>query len=223
MNCSRGGNFALLTFVALLAAAEVGAQARGPSIAGIQERAAERALLERTPEVRAQRVAEMDAWLRRLHGRFRIEGPGKRLEDCIGVGSGPGVQCMRSPAYIPSNSGVSAPSMIMYGFDPNEPGIRFLLVNERSIAESDLGKLSGDSVTFRAVTCPKSTDQQARIMVMTCERRLRIYAPPHGRHVLMQYITDRLVIFPTPPGGRSRGAQLMTSTENIHMQRIRAD
>ena len=138
--------------VALLAAAEGGAQARGPSIVGIQERATERALLERTPEVRAQRAAEMDEWLRRLHGRFSIEGPGKRLEDCIGVGSGPGVQCVRSPAHVPNRSGVSAPSMIMYGFDPNESGIRYLLVNARSIAESDLGKLSGDSVSFRAVT-----------------------------------------------------------------------
>lgn len=222
MSFSRGWIFVLLTFAALLAPAEAHAQARGSSIAGIQERAKERALLERTPEVRARRVAEMDVWLRRLQGRFKFTGAGgERIEDCIAIGSGPGVQCVRGPA--PHTTGVSAPSMIMYGFDPNEPGIRYLLVNGRSIAESDLGKVSGDTATFRTVTCPISTDQQPRMVVMTCQRRLRIYAPPDGRHVLMQYITERLVIPPTPPGGRSRGAQWITSTDNMQLQRIRAD
>lgn len=220
MNCSRGGYFALLTLVVLLPMAEGHAQAHGPSVIGIQERAEQRALLERTPEMRAQRAAEMSAWLRRLQGRFSIEGPGKRMEDCIGIGSGPGVQCVRAPPHVPSASGVSAPSMIMYGFDPNEPGIRYLLVNARSIAESDLGKLSGDSVSFRSVTCPKSTDQMATVMVLTCERRLRIYAPPDSRDVLMQYITERLIMVPSS-GGRPRGSQRITSYENIRMQRMR--
>lgn len=218
----RGGIFALLTLPALLAAGAAQGQARGDSIAGIQERAKERALLERTPEVRAQRVAEMDAWLRRLRGRFQVTGTGgERLEDCIGIGNGPGVQCVRGPP--PYVDGVSGPSMIMYGMDPGEPGVRYLLVNERSIAESDLGKLSGNTVTFRTVSCPKSLDQQPRVMVMTCERRLRIYAAPGSRHVLMEYITERLVILPTPAGGRARGAQLVTTREQIHLHRLRTE
>ncbi len=69
-----------------------------------------------TPEERRTRmVAEMDVWLRRLVGRFRIEYPWalaierpanapRTVVDCVAIGAGPGVHCiyyMARPQAVP--------------------------------------------------------------------------------------------------------------------------
>ena len=39
----------------------------------------------------------------------------------------------------------------------------------------------------------------------------------------LQLITERLIIMPTPAGGRARGAQLVTTSEQIHLHRLRTE
>ncbi len=68
------------------------------------------------PAVRTRKLAELDAWFRRIPGRFRIEGLIKELEnrmggwvvvsdkvtgvaDCTGIGEGVGVQCIFSATW----------------------------------------------------------------------------------------------------------------------------
>lgn len=76
------GRAAIVLLVALLSAGDASAQDRGPSA---QERralalASEATKRERAadPAARAARMAELDAWLRRLVGRFRMDGDVKR-------------------------------------------------------------------------------------------------------------------------------------------------
>jgi hypothetical protein len=209
----------LLACAALLVAVEAQAQVRGSR----QEKPG----TAQSAAAHAAKLGELDAWLGRLKGRFHVSRRGRfmSLEDCTGFGDGPGIHCVIGP---PQNAlTVSAPTMILYGLDPDAPGVRYLQVNGRSIAEGDLGKLSGDTVTFSKVPCPKFVDEQPRIAIMTCDRKLRIYAPPHGRYILYQYITEQLVVVPTPRSGRRPLGQIATElvqfSDNIRLQRVPAD
>lgn len=111
----------LLGCAALCGSAESPAQARGPSVSGVQGRAQARARPELAPEIREKKRSELEAWLRRLTGSFRVTGaitntaynrcegrlPGtcfsppvpppvgiKGVADCASVGTGPGVHCL---------------------------------------------------------------------------------------------------------------------------------
>ena len=120
-----------LALLLLLAAAhgsgDAHAQARGPSAAQVREqgqkvtgkKGKEESVLD--DAARASKLAEMEAWLRRLVGRFRIEGrieqpmliagAGGRpvpvtqtgkitgIADCVGIGDGPGVHCVLNATW----------------------------------------------------------------------------------------------------------------------------
>ncbi len=106
----------MLSCALLLAADGASAQGRGNAAA---ETLARRAQGPAASEVRARKLAELEAWLRRLVGRYRIRGviannmygvcnqrgsrcfgnfppplPVKGMMDCVAVGSGPGVHCV---------------------------------------------------------------------------------------------------------------------------------
>jgi hypothetical protein len=137
MSRARGGGVALLAGIALLGASEAHAQARGQ----------QRSESDRTEKVidpaevaatRAAKLAELEAWLKRLVGSFRYEGDvaeaiaqfsigrdvrtqysrshAKGMADCIGFGDGPGVQCVikvtwpPTRAYHPAQGGAGSPS-----------------------------------------------------------------------------------------------------------------
>jgi hypothetical protein len=112
------GAVAVLAASVLLPGSELFAQGRGPSAAQLRDQAPE---ARNTPENRARKHAEIDAWLRRLPGRFRISGvisnnmmgycagrmartcyvpdgpppiPLNGMMDCVLVGQGPGVNCV---------------------------------------------------------------------------------------------------------------------------------
>lgn len=174
----------LMIGVALFAAGEVNAQARGPSV--FRQQSVDPADSAATREAK---IAELGAWLKRLVGRFHYEGTldiadspsserrARGVGDCIGIGDGPGVHCvinvtwpeMKWPA---GRDGVRplAPAMILYGIDPESLGIRVLQVDGRSIAVSALSVLKGDTLAF---TTP--CINEARIPA--CRRITRIYIP----------------------------------------------
>ncbi len=141
---------AVLLLAASLASGVAQAQARGPAAEEVlengqdipsgrerraaaalqaREQAMEAARKEqeelRDPAVRAWRLAELDTWLRRIPGRFRIEGrieapagpegsgvlSGKvtGVADCTGIGDGVGVQCILSATWPTIEAGVWPP------------------------------------------------------------------------------------------------------------------
>jgi len=208
----------LSTCAALLFCGEVHAQARGPSVAALQDSVAQPALSG--PE----KLAALDTWLRRLAGRYRITRMGRAagMEDCIGIGAGPGVQCVIGPP--PPNPDGTAPTMVLYGVDPDVPGIRYLQVNGRSIAEGDLGKLSDDTLGFSKVQCPTTLNRQSGSSMLSCQRQVRIYAPPGSTDVLIQTHTEQRIIPPSRPGARHQqlGSQLIEFTDDLRLQRIPA-
>lgn len=125
-------------------------------------------------------TAETDVWLRRLAGRFRYEGSLTRPEaddfisvkglgDCVNVGVGPGVQCIFSLEWPPplgfSMEPVAVanlnPAMVLYGVDPGIPGMRYLQVNQKGLAEGGAGSIRGDTATFQAACVNTGTIMRA--------------------------------------------------------------
>jgi len=242
--CLRFHCTALLAMGALLAAGNAAAVPRDPF--------AVQALEPDTPETkearRLQMAHDMDVWLRRLVGRFRIEGVSyvdaqgmggaqqggggssqgssqgsssssgasgsdsssssqgsssgteasaktvKGMEDCIGLGTGAGVQCVVNVVWDedwgadgqPAEAGVSslAPAMIEYGFDPVASRISYLQVDNQSFAQGGAGTLKGDTLTSRT-RCVNSA------AMPPCAQVLRIYAPEGASYVQMWIDTEK--------------------------------
>lgn len=215
MHAARTTALALLVCATALVAAKAEAQARGPSV---KTGSSDTGLNEGE---HTGKLAALDIWLRRLTGRFRIIGGGRTLgtADCTHIGSGPGVHCMTGTYQadlVVRNNPFVGPSMTLYGVDPEVPGIRYLRVNNQSHAEGDLGKLSGNTVTFGRVECPTTPNNPPQITILTCHRTVRYQAPPDSAWTLVQTRTDMRVsirgrIFP------------MEYTEDLQLQRMQAD
>jgi hypothetical protein len=140
-------------------------------------------------------------WMRRLLGQFAYSGyvdlHGKGITedmrrvqgigDCVGFGIAPGVQCEIKVTWPESKGpdgeeifgGISnlSPAMMLFGFEPDDLGIRYMLVDSQGVAEGGLGLLTGD--TFMAKEPCVGTPGN-------CQRIMRIYARPDGKVVQMQ-------------------------------------
>lgn len=219
MNCVPSTLVALLAGAAMLTSVEVNAQGRGPSAMELRGRQNVDPAAARLEE-----RARLDAWLRRLVGRFRTDANGmtaaKGLLDCVGIGAGPGVQCVfgRGPA---DQQEPSAPTMILYGVDPGDVGIRYLQVNDQSIAEGGLGKLEGDTVTFRG-TCPLPAHvplggRFQPPIVVSCDLKVRIYAPAGGREILFEKTQEERQVVHTARGIR---IVMQPSVQNSRLERV---
>ncbi len=197
------------TLVAMLVFADARAQVRGPSVKEVRER------VDADPAIaRAAKLAELDAWLRRLVGRYAVSGsvgmpyryspvcrrntrcqepalpPNsgfKGLADCTRIGDGPGVHCLVNITGIKGRQYRIYPKAMLYGIDPDALGIRYLQVNGESIAEGDIGTLAGDSVSFR-FTCP--IVRMPMYNTLYCHREVRIQAAPDGKRVEISTRTD---------------------------------
>lgn len=141
------------------------------------------------------------AWLRRLLGRFDYEGyvelrsegaPQGRLPvrgggECVGFGPGPGVQCVmrvtwpkvRGPDGEDVMGGVSSltPAMTLYGYDADYIAIHFQTVDNKGLADSGRGYLTGNTLTTR---------QPCVQVLEKCERIMHINAQPDGKHIQTQ-------------------------------------
>jgi len=214
--------------VAMFPWGTVNAQDRGPSAEKRRAQAAASEAKERErvadPAVRAAKLAELEAFLRRLVGRFRYDGEVKLIwgitgtvdpahgcdgkgcyvtkgaqgvADCVGFGNGPGVQCLthvpwprffmpvsmpRDPGEIRWRGPYLDGAMSLFGIDPDQPGVRFLLVDSQSIAFTELGVLEGNTLTFETECPPPS--QHMRILgygAGRCLRTFRIHSLAEGR------------------------------------------
>lgn len=214
MNQNRFVIAVLMMCIAVLASRELGAQGRGLSAKELRDRVA-----MDPAAARAAKLAELDAWLRRLVGRYRITGsagvpyrynstcrPGltcdepplrppasfRGLADCVSIGGGPGVSCIVNLVGPDGAPIRNTPKISLYGLDPDNLGIRYLQVNAGSIAEGEFGELEGNSITFR-VRCP--IVRAPMYNTLYCRREVKIYAPPDGKSIQIWTRTDQ----PTGP------------------------
>lgn len=117
---------------------------------------------------RARKSDEMKSWLRRLAGRYRIEGTYTNLggssqvlgsAQCLAVGEGPGVSCAITAAWKAPTASVNLPQMdkalydamqplvIHYGIDPDTSRIRATVMDHS--ATKMQGFLIDDGVAMR--------------------------------------------------------------------------
>lgn len=193
----------VIGLLAGVAALADGAEPRGSSIARMPDSPA--AIEARNAQARTQKATQMDAWLRRLVGRFRYEGfyavvvpspqppppiPVKGMADCVGIGGGPGVQCVVNAVWDDERWGgrrlgkwgggwvtSDSPTLLLYGVDPGQSNIRYLQVDHRGIAQGGAGLLNGNTLSYseRWVNPPEPVPIKERIV--------RIHAPAHGEFI----------------------------------------
>jgi hypothetical protein len=155
---------------------------------------------------RVQMAIDMDAWLRQLEGKFRIEGVffrdgdeanirhARGKEDCITIGPGAGLQCVINVVWDEDygadgqdgQNGVSslAPAMIEYGYDPVAAKVRYLQVDNQSLAEPNEGTLKNETVRS-STRCANTAAAQL------CQRVTRIYVPPDRSYITMTIDVER--------------------------------
>lgn len=177
----------LLLVMGWLAAAEAGAQARGPPATEFRDEPED----VTDPAVRTARLAEMDEWLRRLAGRFHDSKNSRDFDaekaDCKRIGPGAGVQCftsMRSLSYTITQTEDTrpAPEARLFGVDANLLRINFLQVNSKGLPEGGLGRVSSDTLHIR-FKCLIPENERAEEGILSCEQRLRIRAAAGSREV----------------------------------------
>lgn len=160
-----------------------------------------------------------DVWLRRLAGGYQVEGlvevrgkggcPAycggiKGKADCVAIGTGPGVQCVLNLAWtdiyetdyeaggifnVPGGVSYLDPAMMLFGLDPGENAIRYLLVDNKGLPEGGPGSNAGNRATFRT-TC---VNAPALFSAMnpdgepyrTCDRTIRFEAKPDASIVYL--------------------------------------
>ncbi len=152
----------------------------------------------------AKKVRDPEAvlkWLSRLVGKYDYEGfvelrtegapqgrlPVRGVGDCVGFGPGPGVQCVmrvnwpkvRGPDGTDVLGGIStlAPAMTLYGYDADFIAIHFQQVDNKGLADTGRGYLTGNVLTTRA-PCVN--------VLEACERIMHISAEPDGKLIQTQ-------------------------------------
>lgn len=147
-------------------------------------------------ERNAQKIID---WIARLVGSFTFEGqvdvrgkgnagdlrPVQGTAICTGFGPAPAVQCeirarwpeARGDQTIPGGVSHLDPAMILYGFEPNRLGIRYMLVGSRGVSNSDLAQLVGDTLVSRKACADFPGD---------CQRLMRVTAAPDLKQVQMR-------------------------------------
>lgn len=147
----------------------------------------------------AAKLAEINAWLRRLVGQYRLSlagASGEGAADCATVGSGPGVHC----AF-----GFGAPVML-FGVDTEGPRVHRFQLNGDSTAEMSMSQLRGDAVTFHVGDCPviqhyppgASRVGVTTFTVLFCRREVRVHVAPDGRFVRIRHSTYERVLVRQP-------------------------
>jgi hypothetical protein len=111
----------------------------------------------------------------------------KGLADCIALGPGAGVHCVIhvvweeewSATGMPVDGGVTflGPASTLYGYDPIASHIRYLILNTNGIAESESGRLNGNTLNWTFETrCESDTTER-------CRQVTKVQALPDGSSV----------------------------------------
>lgn len=131
-------------------------------------------------------------FLARLVGQFTITGlvdlhAQGRSEDlrkvagranCLGFGSAPGVQCdltvrwPQSPGpggeEIPGGISTLDPAVLLFGFEPDAPGVSFVSLDNRGIMDTAVGRMISPNTMLarsKCVAMPGNCERTARITV----------------------------------------------------------
>ena len=146
----------------------------------------------------SRKPSEIISWMRRLVGQFTYEGHvdlGGRDNpedqqavrgkgDCVPFGPAPAVLCeikvnwpkvrIESGEQIPGGVSNLNPAMILYGFEPDELGVRYMQVDSNGIAEpGGVGLIIGDTLTSRA-PCVNRPGNCQRVARITAEPDLKV-------------------------------------------------
>jgi hypothetical protein len=137
--------------------------------------------------------------------------------NCVAVGNGPGVQCILAAIWeemweivmqqsegesvddsptgvfeLPGGIPYLDPAMALFGMDPGNEGISYLLVNNKGMPEGGLGHIKGNRATFKTRCVNEATLLAAMKPVAfnnrlpdTCERIIHIDAKPDSKVVWM--------------------------------------
>jgi hypothetical protein len=173
----------------------------------------------------SRKASEIISWMRRLVGQFTYEGhvdltgqgnsddqrPVQGYGDCVPFGQAPAVQCEISVSWpevrtdkdeqVPGGLHTLNPAIMLYGLDPYEPGIRFMLVDSRGIAEPALGLLIGDTLVSREPcasefgNCQRVTRITAELDAKVVEMHIDIYFD-YRRMFAYRFLLRRV---PAPP------------------------
>lgn len=144
--------------------------------------------------------------------------------DCVGVGAGPGVHCVLNLAWrdmygVDFESGtVSAPpgaisylnpAMALFGLDPGQSAIHYLLVDNKGLPEGGLGASSGHRATFRT-PCVNTP--------VGCDRVIRIEAKPDATLLYMWIDAE------TGMGGdKNPASTIMLSLRRVPQDQVSAE
>jgi hypothetical protein len=179
-----------------------------------------------TATARAAKLAEITNRLGKMTGRFRLSSaigsdrPGL-LVDCVGIGAGPGLQCMRGRGESTPEGEEANAEMQLFGLDPFALTVSYLRVNGRGIAQYAQGKVKGDTLVFPRTNCliPENTRRQMEIV--SCEEILKIGPLATGKE--QQFVTETFLRrFIGPPGGPRRLVEQNYSA-NVWMKRVPQD
>jgi hypothetical protein len=146
----------------------------------------------------------------------------KGTGDCIAVGNGPGVQCILNATWeelweivmqqaeadsiddspvgvfeLPGGIPYLDPAMALFGLDPGNSAINYLLVNNKGMPEGGLGFIKGNKATFRT-RCVNEARLLAAMKPVafnnrlpdTCERTIHIEARPDSKVAWMTIEID---------------------------------
>lgn len=135
----------------------------------------------------------------------------KGIGDCVAIGAGPGVQCILDVAWadiyavtpegaynLPGGVSYLSPAMMLFGLDPGQSAINYLLVDNKGLPEGGPGANTGNRATFKTSCVNGSALMSAMPEVVpderrperprvwqTCERVIRFDAKANARVVHM--------------------------------------
>lgn len=144
----------------------------------------------------ASDIEQVEAWMPRLVGMFRLEGsvelpgeagalapaPVQGQADCRPIptrafGRTPAVECFLELTWAqPSATPVSHPAVILLAYDLAEIGVRHMLVDDEGVAEAGTARLFNDTLVSTS-GCARTRDK--------CVRSVRITAEPDLKAVEM--------------------------------------
>lgn len=189
-------SLAWLVSTAMLACGEAAAQARGA--------VSRSTAIDKDPVVeRIAKLAELDTWLRRLKGKFRIttqSGQAIGEADCMGIGEGPGVHCIYRMSRGRKDRWTV--QVRLFGLNLEQAGVDYLRLNGDSTAEGGTAKLIGDLVIFLG-DCPIIQPPQTGMVVVTmtaCRQELKMHAAPGGKPVRINTRVTQGLLVSSPQG-----------------------
>lgn len=205
-HCSAIG--VLISFAALILLARpswAGEAPPNPLVAGPPDGELEEVIVSGERSTRRPGFREYQQpldWLARMVGRFSVDGhidltaqgsPEDILKvdgqvECVGFGVAPGVECelqIRWPERtgpngekIPGGVPTLNPAVVLYGFEPVQQGVHYILVDNEGTAVTAVGlHATADTVQSRS---------QCSVFPGNCERVVRITAGPDLRLIEMR-------------------------------------